>query len=821
MKLLITSSLVSTYADSILNGISSVEVESKAIGSGGFGDVYIVSHIDGKSNSDLVLKIFKASQAPIHPGFQTIQKLQDRLSFKHDEIKKGGSGLLSLYPALRGLPLLSFEGLHGREKIFGYIMTNLKSIGFIELSDISSDKILKKSFLSMSIDKKVKMCLELVSSFKVLYDVFFLHADLKEDAFFVDPSSGSLIIIDYDGGVVLSNLGDKPVTVGTVQPWSAPEIKAKFIDRDKIQVSYFSELWSIAYCIHFIFFTWDPYFFFSEESENSFNEYNARFKWPEVDIGFSKVANYPAQYNRYLDYFKKNIPIPIQNKLSQTFSANNININRRTGYDEWLSVLSIGIKKPSIPIFKVSSKVISDENGIIVSWDATDAIEVTLDGKIVQFSGSEQCFSRKDHKLVLTAKGLDGTSISKEIQLTINKTPPQIVSFTSNTPAEGITSTNDITLSWKVIGASEIEIDNSIGEVSFLKQITVTPDFNQLSYTLTATSPFGFSSTKSLVLKINSSPPTIEKFDLSPNAIIKSINKPGILAWNVTNAQTVQLTDHGSVPHSGNQSILPRNSKIYTLTAIAVNGKAVKKDVRVEVLKIPPVIKKFKIDKYMINSLTPLHIEWEIEEAYQTILHPVGDVTGMSDIYYEVKEDTKFTLEAIGYFGGVTKSNRQVYTSKSAPLIKKFSASNILIDKPTPIELQWEVADSDKVAIDNGIGLVASSGNYQLLVEKDTAINLTASSPFGVQSKRKIRIKANKSNPIINVSYTPAIRKTGDPISISWKTYHTKKLTLDDYGDLPLVGTLTLNNIVEEGLLFTAEGHFGQSALRYIELLTL
>src|SRR5690606_37921169 len=96
---------------------------------------------------------------------------------------------------------------------------------------------------------------------------------------------------------------------------------------------------------------------------------------------------------------------------------------------------------------------------------------------------------RKDTLLALQATSYFGQTSRQVISFTVNKKPPIIKFFKSsintifdkNRPAE---------LSWDIYNAASIEIDNSIGNVTNKKRISVTPVRDTI-YTIKATSFFG------------------------------------------------------------------------------------------------------------------------------------------------------------------------------------------------------------------------------------------------------------------------------------------------------------------------------------------
>ena len=253
--------------------ISNIELEDKPFSSGGFGEVYHCISINGSAiTQDLVIKIFTGNKAAIDKGLTTIDNLQAKIGSKARELRSKGKTFLDIYPAMLACPQFSFQGKMRGKKVVGYAALNLKSLGFEEFKDVLSDLSLLKHFRSLTLKEKFSIAHQLVSSFELLKEFLYIHADFKADALFVNLNSKSCAIIDFDSGAVMQSINDRPTTWGALQDWLAPEIfkqidlgqsnRKKANQAIEVKVDLFSDMWSVAVCIHFFIFTFHPFFFF-------------------------------------------------------------------------------------------------------------------------------------------------------------------------------------------------------------------------------------------------------------------------------------------------------------------------------------------------------------------------------------------------------------------------------------------------------------------------------------------------------------------------------------------------------------------------------
>jgi hypothetical protein len=160
-------------------------------------------------------------------------------------------------------------------------------------------------------------------------------------------------------------------------------------------------------------------------------------------------------------------------------------------------------------------------------------------------------------------------------------TTPVISSFSASPSSIAAGASSD--LSWSVIGATTVSIDQGIGNVALAGSRAVVPGATTV-YTLTATSGSGVSVTATTQVVVSGTvtpPPTptptpgtvpvIYYFTASPSNI--SAGASSSLSWSVSNATSLNI-DHGigTVGSSGSTLVYPATNTNYTLTAYNAAG---------------------------------------------------------------------------------------------------------------------------------------------------------------------------------------------------------------------------------------------------------
>jgi len=188
---------------------------------------------------------------------------------------------------------------------------------------------------------------------------------------------------------------------------------------------------------------------------------------------------------------------------------------------------------------------------------------------------------------VVFAAGCDLAGIT----VTSSTQPPAINSFGAGPPT--IAAGESSTLSWSVVGATMVSIDQGIGNVALSGSRVVMPSATTV-YTLTATNAAGISTTATAQVIVTGAPspptpaalPVVNSFTASPPSII--VGELATLSWNVSNATSVTI-DHGvgTFASSGNALVSPAATTTYTLTATNAAGATVPATAQVIVTGAP------------------------------------------------------------------------------------------------------------------------------------------------------------------------------------------------------------------------------------------
>lgn len=196
----------------------------KNIGEGGQGYVYLVEY-GGKKKA---LKWYKPSSLRNPDAFY------DNLKRNAD---KGSPDKAFLWP----------EAVTERtEGSFGYLM-DLRPEGYYELSKILGSK----KYNLGSFKAATEVCIRVVSAFRILHNNGYSYQDLNDGNFFINPTSGDVLICDND------NVAPDGTTTGILGKagYMAPEI---VVGKGKVLPNKQSDRYSLAAILFLILFTNNP-----------------------------------------------------------------------------------------------------------------------------------------------------------------------------------------------------------------------------------------------------------------------------------------------------------------------------------------------------------------------------------------------------------------------------------------------------------------------------------------------------------------------------------------------------------------------------------
>ena len=429
MKEIQINSFHSTNLYNEFSQISTIEIENNPIAEGGFGAVYLCNTINGnKPTIPQVIKIFKEDQNNKQDhNFETIQKLQNKISAENSNLP---NLITEVYPSLKGIPQFSFTGNLNGKKVRGFSSTNLKKIGFEEFIDILVDDNLRLNYMKMSVDKKTLIAYHLVSGFKLLQKMLFIHADLKPEAIFINTTTNECAIIDFDSGAITENANDEPNTWGAPNDWVAPEIweqlkQTNSTGLQKIKVNLLSDLWSVTIGIHYIYTTTHPLLYLKELSPRVTNPYFNKYKWPNIDESESYFnKNNLSIYNSVKKWLHNTLHNSIFNEFEKTINYGYNNPVHRSTYNEWEKVLKSVQAPPIINLFVTDRNTIIKGISINLEWDVENAYKIELNHGIgeVTAKGKKELNLNDNTVLRLTAIGYFG-SVDVEIPISVFPTP--------------------------------------------------------------------------------------------------------------------------------------------------------------------------------------------------------------------------------------------------------------------------------------------------------------------------------------------------------------------------------------------------------------
>lgn len=817
------------------SSVSSIEIEDKPFASGGFGEVYHCKNVNGKKTTvSQVIKIFIDVNGSAKKGYDTIQKLQKEIKVEATELKIKSKQFDDEYVGLLGCPQFSFEGELNGKKVFGYSANNLKTLGFEEFKDILQDPLLLKKYQKIPLQDKLLIAYHIVRSFDFLYSVQYIHADFKSEALFVNLSKKQCAIIDFDSGSVMQSVNDKPTTWGTPQDWLAPEIFEQFAtglnnrgnakDPIPVKVDLLSDMWSVAVCIHYLIFTFHPFFYFSEISQRSLKKYTLEnYKFPNIDKRFPFLTKNQQLLNLhngfYTNYFHSQLPQELKDKFIQTFTKGCLNSSARTSYGQWKSVLKITQSPPIINYFKVDRTQVIDKNPIIAEWSVDNASILLLNNKDVSGNKKISLPIRQDTELTLTAKNPFG-DVSKKIKLSVSKDKPTIVYFRSDVPNNFIQSKDKIKLSWDVTGFEKIEIIG-IGDVSNRKSISVNPPKKDTVIVLQATSYFGQVSTQKISFTVNKKPPIIQFFQSSTNTVFDK-NKPAELSWSIFNAALIEIDNGiGDVTNKKSVRVIPARDTTYTIRATSFFGAVSTKQTKLLVSKVPPTINAFNVSKKIVNKIEDIVLSWDVTGAERVFINQqIGDVSSLNSVNYKVTRDVVLTLFAESYFGVLAQQSISIQTSKIPPTIKNFQASKHIVNDNKPIELKWDVDNAVSIIIDNGVGDVSNTNRKSVVILNDTTLTLKAVSCFGAISTRSIKVQISKTPPkVISFRAQAPLLAEGLSTHLDWNVEGAFSVEIDNgIGKVGASGKVSISPTTDTTYTLVAKNYFGYESRSHVYL---
>jgi hypothetical protein len=312
--------------------------------------------------------------------------------------------------------------------------------------------------------------------------------------------------------------------------------------------------------------------------------------------------------------------------------------------------VTVSTLKTDITIKRFSVTPVQVEPGSTVNivWevDGADTVEISSLGKVDPQNGASQTTVNQTTTFTLTARNAT-REVSESATVTVQGSAPRILRF--NGSPLTINAGQNSVLTWETAGADQVTIDQ-IGSVGTSGSATVSPA-TTTAYTLTATNAFGTISTTLSIDVVPPGMPRILNFVASPQEILPG--EISTLSWEVENADTVMITDLGTVDLSGTSTVTPEETRSYILTATNSQGE-VTATATVTVLMGVRIV-NFTADKTVVkNPGNPATLTWVTENAIRVVITGVGDVEPNGSVVVNPVAPTHYTLIAYGRRGEVS-----------------------------------------------------------------------------------------------------------------------------------------------------------------------
>jgi hypothetical protein len=528
-----------------------------------------------------------------------------------------------------------------------------------ELKEVLNDDARIRAWQQLPIEVRVEAALQLVSAFELLQRMNFIHADMKPEALFVGRgTSPGCAIIDFDSGVVVKNATDAPTTIGTKQPWLAPEIMAQMggATAQQVAVTLASDLWSVAVAVHVLLLSVHPHFFLSETCPSVMEDYNRRFQWPACDASLPAYkAELTATHTQVITYAKSQLPL-ILAAFSATFGPGYSSIPRRTSFASWRFLLQ-RMQRSEIISFSADRNRVDDTHPVRLTWTTAGPGKLELVG-IGDVTGrmSYEVVVRLDREFELRLTPPLGTPVSRRVTVMVDRTPPVIDSFTSNNSL--LDRSPLAMLQWRVRGAERVELDQGLGNMTRVDRCDVSVR-KDTTFTLRAISSFGAVATASVTIKVSKIAPKIHFLKAEPEELAGP--GPVKLRWLVSGgAESVSITGVGEVSRRGIVEIRPTTDTIYTLIATSPFGYKTIQRVAVSLSRKPPVIERFQATPQLTDGHTPITLSWHVRGAVSVEIEPkIGVVRLRGSMQVPGSPETVYRLRARSFGGAeVTRAVR-------------------------------------------------------------------------------------------------------------------------------------------------------------------
>lgn len=314
----------------------------------------------------------------------------------------------------------------------------------------------------------------------------------------------------------------------------------------------------------------------------------------------------------------------------------------------------------------------------------------------------------------------------------------------------------------------------------------------------------------------------IVRFQASPDRIRSG--QQSTIDWQVLNADSVTITEIGTVPSNGTRSVSPTRTTQYRLTARNRNGEATATTTVVVEETPAPQFTACSVSPMNITSGESSTITWATANADTVeISGGIGSVATSGSRPVMPTQTTSYTLTARNSTGGQTTCGVtvQVSAATGVPRVIRFTAEPTSITSGNSSTLSWAVENADTVII-SGIGTVSATGTRPVSPTQDTTYTLTATNKAGsVTATSAVTVTGGGPGPgpgpaptITGCSASPTNSPSpGTAVVISYVTQNATSVTFTPtVAGAGLNGPVTVNPTASTTYTITANGSNNRTA---------
>lgn len=207
-----------------------------------------------------------------------------------------------------------------------------------------------------------------------------------------------------------------------------------------------------------------------------------------------------------------------------------------------------------------------------LAWQTSNATRVSIDNGIgdVVADGTRVVTPVTSTTYNLTVFGTQNRSVNCSVPVTVSSDPVPVCEYFTATPNTLPANGGQVSLNWKVTGATNVSISPTIGTVAAIgtQNTNVTANTN---FVLTATDADGDQVTCAAPVTLGTNPPPTLScqnnvtFTSSNTSIQRGDNT--VLSWNTTNIDSVSISVINATSLSGSTTVEPSSDTTYVLTA--------------------------------------------------------------------------------------------------------------------------------------------------------------------------------------------------------------------------------------------------------------